>query len=304
MAWEFLYLLTDLNCHYISWKLSWQISYGWDSCLPNSCWTLRRYHRYQLVTIDITNLAIVTTWRIYHQLKNNLKNYILHQMLSVLLDAMANSLMFTSFQIEQSSGKRFWKYGGQWWRWYLLWAIIRLPNLYCLNFKHRAETWQLAPPYRYQYQHDVFETLGEDCLAICECLKRMPALASVIRWSQLPRFRAWLSFQRDKFGNRLISPITDHHQWPPDLSDHSSLDFSIWNKVNMELLKNQSTVSHSSDPSARIVKRKLLKECPLDSSVFRFSPDIVLHAIKYIGNSFAVGPDGLTIHLLKNLSSR
>ena len=60
-------------------------------------------------------------------------------------------------------------------------------------------------------------------------------------------------------------------------------------------------VLHSSDPSTQIVKRKLLKECPLDNSVFRFSPDIVSQAIKNSGNSLAVGPDDLTIHHLKHL---
>ena len=41
-----------------------------------------------------------------------------------------------------------------------------------------------------------------------------------------------------------------------------------------------SHVPHSSDPSVRIVKRRLLTEFPLDSSVLRFSPDIVSQAVK------------------------
>ena len=41
-----------------------------------------------------------------------------------------------------------------------------------------------------------------------------------------------------------------------------------------------------SDPSARIVRRKLLKECPLDSSVSRFSPHIVSYSIKNSGWTF------------------
>ena len=39
-----------------------------------------------------------------------------------------------------------------------------------------------------------------------------------------------------------------------------------------------SPVPHSNDPSAWIVKRKLLKECLCDKSVSRFSPDIVSQA--------------------------
>ena len=46
--------------------------------------------------------------------------------------------------------------------------------------------------------------------------------------------------------------------------------------------------------------QKLHKECPLHDSVSRFSPDIVLQAIKNTGNILAAGPDDLTIHHLKN----
>ena len=41
-----------------------------------------------------------------------------------------------------------------------------------------------------------------------------------------------------------------------------------------------SAVPYTSDPDARIVRWKLHKECPLDNSVSRFSPDTVLQAIK------------------------
>ena len=58
---------------------------------------------------------------------------------------------------------------------------------------------------------------------------------------------------------------------------------------------------HTSDPSTRIVKRMLLKECPLDNSTQRFTTDVVAQAIKEFGNSNSAGPDGLTIHHLKNL---
>ena len=63
-----------------------------------------------------------------------------------------------------------------------------------------------------------------------------------------------------------------------------------------------SAVSHTSDPSAWIGRRKLSKECPLDNQVSRFSPDIVSQAIKNCGNSLVSGPDALTIHHLKNLA--
>ena len=58
---------------------------------------------------------------------------------------------------------------------------------------------------------------------------------------------------------------------------------------------------NTSDPSTRIVRRELLKKCPLDNSTRRFSPDIVAQAIKNSGNSNRAGQDGLTIHHLKNL---
>ena len=62
-----------------------------------------------------------------------------------------------------------------------------------------------------------------------------------------------------------------------------------------------SSVPHSSDPSARIIKQKLIRECPFDSSVSHFPPDIVSQAIKNNGNSLAVVLDDLTIHHLKNV---
>ena len=60
-------------------------------------------------------------------------------------------------------------------------------------------------------------------------------------------------------------------------------------------------VLHYNDPSTQIVKRKHFKECPLDSSIFHLSPDIVSQAIKNSGKSFAAGQDGRTIHNLINL---
>ena len=51
-----------------------------------------------------------------------------------------------------------------------------------------------------------------------------------------------------------------------------------------------SIVLHTSDPSTRIVKRELLKECPLDNSTPLFSPDIDAQAIKNSGNSNSAGP--------------
>ena len=62
-----------------------------------------------------------------------------------------------------------------------------------------------------------------------------------------------------------------------------------------------SIVPHTSNPSTRIVNRELLKECPLNNSTPRFTSDIVAQAIKDSGNSNSAGPDGLTIHHLKNL---
>ena len=61
-----------------------------------------------------------------------------------------------------------------------------------------------------------------------------------------------------------------------------------------------SIVPHTSDPSIRILRRELLKECSLDNSTPLFSPDIVAQAIKNSGNSKSAGLDGLTIHHLKN----
>ena len=60
-------------------------------------------------------------------------------------------------------------------------------------------------------------------------------------------------------------------------------------------------VSHTSDLSARIVRRKLHKKCPLDNSVSRFFPNIVSQAIKNSGNSLAAGSDDLTIHRYTNI---
>ena len=48
---------------------------------------------------------------------------------------------------------------------------------------------------------------------------------------------------------------------------------------------------------------KLHKECLLDNSASRFSPDIVSQAIKNNCSSFSTSSDDLTIHHLKNLSS-
>ena len=57
-----------------------------------------------------------------------------------------------------------------------------------------------------------------------------------------------------------------------------------------------SIVPHTSYPSTRIVKRDLLKKCPLDNSTPRFTLDIVAQAIiKSAGNSNSTGPDGVFI---------
>ena len=63
------------------------------------------------------------------------------------------------------------------------------------------------------------------------------------------------------------------------------------------------SVSHSSNPSFWIVRRKLHKECSVDNMVSHFFPDIVSQAIKNHGNSLATGPGALPITHLKNLSS-
>ena len=47
-----------------------------------------------------------------------------------------------------------------------------------------------------------------------------------------------------------------------------------------------SIVPHTSDPSTRIVRRELLKECPLDNSTPRITTDIVAQAIKDGARSF------------------
>ena len=51
---------------------------------------------------------------------------------------------------------------------------------------------------------------------------------------------------------------------------------------------------------ARIVKRKLLRESPLDNSVPNFCIDIVSRIIRNSGNPCAVGPKDLTTHYLKH----
>ena len=62
-----------------------------------------------------------------------------------------------------------------------------------------------------------------------------------------------------------------------------------------------SIVPHSSDPTARRVKRKLVKLHPLDTNLSLFTVHSVSRAIRDSGNSRAPGPDGLTIHHLKHL---
>ena len=60
-------------------------------------------------------------------------------------------------------------------------------------------------------------------------------------------------------------------------------------------------VPHTHDPTTRHVKRRLLKECPLDTNISPFTTQTVLKVIRNSGNSRAAGPDGLTIHHLKHL---
>ena len=62
-----------------------------------------------------------------------------------------------------------------------------------------------------------------------------------------------------------------------------------------------STVPHSSDPTTRLVKRRLNKLRPLDTNLNRFTPDLVSQAIRKSGNSRAAGPDGFTNLHLKHL---
>ena len=62
-----------------------------------------------------------------------------------------------------------------------------------------------------------------------------------------------------------------------------------------------SVITHTSDPTARRVKRRLDRCCPLDRTSTPFTPLSVSQAIRQSGNSRAAGPDGITIHHLKHL---
>ena len=62
-----------------------------------------------------------------------------------------------------------------------------------------------------------------------------------------------------------------------------------------------STITHTSDPTARRVKRRLNRMRPLDTTAAPFTPLYTSRAIRNSGNSRAAGPDGLTIHHLKHL---
>ena len=47
-----------------------------------------------------------------------------------------------------------------------------------------------------------------------------------------------LDFLKEEFGDRLISRKTDHH-WQPYSPDLSTLDFSFWNHVTVNMKKRQ-----------------------------------------------------------------
>ena len=65
-----------------------------------------------------------------------------------------------------------------------------------------------------------------------------------------------------------------------------------------------NVVPHTSDPSARSIKRQLDNAHPLNPDASPFSSEIVQGAIRRSGNSRAAGPDGLTILHLKHLGPR
>ena len=60
-----------------------------------------------------------------------------------------------------------------------------------------------------------------------------------------------------------------------------------------------SLIPHTSEPSPWVVKRRLLRECPL---IIRCPPPplILLYSLHDIRNN-GTGPDDLTIHTLKNI---
>ena len=62
-----------------------------------------------------------------------------------------------------------------------------------------------------------------------------------------------------------------------------------------------STVRHTTDPMARLVKRRLNKMRPLDINLNLFTTDLVSQDIRKSGNSRAAGPDGFTNLHLKHL---
>ena len=90
---------------------------------------------------------------------------------------------------------------------------------------------------------------------------------------------------------------------PPKQSTFSSKSLTNNKEILIAFAKQfTSPVPHTSDPSTRIVKRRLFKECQINYSVFHIYPDNVLQAIQNSGNSLAAGPDGFTIHHLKNFA--
>ena len=62
-----------------------------------------------------------------------------------------------------------------------------------------------------------------------------------------------------------------------------------------------NTVIHSSDPDARLVRRRIRRDHPLDHSAVFLTVEAVRRAVAASGNSAAPGPDGITIRHLKHL---
>ena len=62
-------------------------------------------------------------------------------------------------------------------------------------------------------------------------------------------------------------------------------------------------VPHTSDPTARRVKRQLLRYHPIDHTLSAFTTEQVEKAIKQSNNSIATGPDGLAMLHLKHLGN-